>query len=212
MPSTWRLISLSWLCSHPNFLWVLFSWCISLISFPSIFLSLIILVCLLQTTFSYILFSFYSERCSGHLNLLFLLMYFFHLGFWFLLRILLLLPSLPSSANWYSELMVASRKGCSIPNPQNLWLCIWQKSEYGLVARRYDSVNHHLGRSSLFRIIQLGSKYNHMYLYKTDTQKRRRQMLERCSYKTRKVGSPEGNEQLLPWTLQRECGPADTFL
>ena len=60
-----------------------------------------------------------------------------------------------------------------------------------LYGRRYDSVNRHLGRSSLFCIIQLGSKYNHMYLYKTDTQKRRRQRLERCSHKTRKVGSPQ---------------------
>ena len=34
-------------------------------------------------------FCFYSIlRCSGHLNLLFLLMYFFHLGLWFLFRIL----------------------------------------------------------------------------------------------------------------------------
>ena len=24
--------------------------------------------------------------------------------------------------------------------------------------------------------------------------------------------APRGNEQLLPWTLQRECGPANAFL
>lgn len=93
------------------------------------------------------------------------------------------LCSLPSEFSWlfldasltyiyYSVLNGDPENICTHPNPWNLWILPYVVKEEILPYVAKDVIKN-LEKRGLSRIIWMGTKCHHLYLYKTDTQKRR---------------------------------------